>query len=509
MIDVVELTKVFGKKVAVDRLSFSVQPGIVTGFLGPNGAGKSTTMRLILGLDRPTRGRASVDGQSYARFAAPMTRVGSLLEAKSVHPGRTARNHLRALAATHGLPDRRVDEVIELVGLGSVAKKRAGGFSLGMSQRLGLAAALLGDPQTLILDEPVNGLDPEGVAWVRGLVRHLADQERTVFISSHLMSEMALTADRVVIIGRGRLIADARMSELISRASGVVTEVRSPDRGAIAEAARAAGHTVTNTDNGMISITGWSSEAVGEEAARRGWVLHELRPVQRSLEEVYMELTTSAVEFHASAEAELDDEAAPVGFWSGAVPAVAPVEEAVGALDGPASDGWEPAPVIQAWERPSGVQAREQTTGVQAPSVLPLTMPPAPARARPEPEIPSGPVVVTPRQFVAAPPGPPAWVPSSPPPIPSAPSVPPNPVASGPSGLSGLSDLFVSSAPPVPVASPSSAPSVSSGPSTPPIPVASTRVPLIGPVTDLAPDELDDESEMTIELRPRRAWVED
>ena len=297
MIDATNLTKKFGTKLAVDNLSFSVQSGIVTGFLGPNGAGKSTTMRMILGLDRPTKGHTRVNGRSYTRAKAPMTEVGALLEAKSVHPGRTARSHLRALAATHGIKAKRVDELIELVGLTEVAKKRAGEFSLGMSQRLGLAAALLGDPETLILDEPINGLDPEGVAWVRTLVKSLALQGRTIFISSHLMSEMAMTADHVIIIGRGQLIADSPMSDLIARASGQVTKVRSPDTAEILAMA-AEGWRVSDGGDGTLTVTGMDSSVIGETAARRGWVLHELSPVQRSLEDVYMELTESAVEFH-------------------------------------------------------------------------------------------------------------------------------------------------------------------------------------------------------------------
>ena len=299
MIDATGLTKVFGDKVAVDNLSFSVRSGMVTGFLGPNGAGKSTTMRMILGLDHPTKGHCRVNGRSYRYTKAPMTEVGALLEAKSVHPGRTARSHLKALAATHGIPTTRVDEVIELVGLGAVARKRAGEYSLGMGQRLGLAAALLGDPETLILDEPINGLDPEGVAWVRSLLKYLAEEGRTVFISSHLMSEMAMTADHIIIIGRGRLISDSPMSELIERASGRVVKVRSPDAAQIREVVTRSGRTVTDTDDGAIQISGLTAEAVGKEAARRGWVLYELTSVQRSLEDIYMELTNSSQEFRS------------------------------------------------------------------------------------------------------------------------------------------------------------------------------------------------------------------
>ena len=299
MIDATGLTKVFGDKVAVDNLSFSVRSGMVTGFLGPNGAGKSTTMRMILGLDHPTKGHCRVNGRSYRYTKAPMTEVGALLEAKSVHPGRTARSHLKALAATHGIGKKRVDEVIELVGLGAVANKRAGDYSLGMSQRLGLATALLGDPETLILDEPINGLDPEGVAWVRSLLKYLAEEGRTVFISSHLMSEMAMTADHILIIGRGRLIADSPMSDLIDSASGRVIKVRSPNTAQIREVVTRSGRTVTDTEDGAILISGLSAEAIGKEATRRGWVLYELTPVQRSLEDIYMELTNSSQEFRS------------------------------------------------------------------------------------------------------------------------------------------------------------------------------------------------------------------
>src|SRR6478609_7958439 len=228
MIEARGLTKRYGDKVAVDGLSFTVRPGIVTGFLGPNGAGKSTTMRMVLGLDRPTAGSATVNGRAYADLAAPLHEVGALLEAKAVHTSRSAFNHLRALAATHGIPRRRVDEVIDLVGLTEVARKRAGGFSLGMGQRLGIAAALLGDPQTVMLDEPVNGLDPDGILWIRNLLKELAAQGRTVFVSSHLMSEMALTAEHLIVVGRGRLIADTSVSAFIEAASRNSVRVRTP-----------------------------------------------------------------------------------------------------------------------------------------------------------------------------------------------------------------------------------------------------------------------------------------
>jgi ABC-2 type transport system ATP-binding protein len=299
MIDVTDLTKRFGRKTAVDDLSFSVRAGMVTGFLGPNGAGKSTTMRLILGLDRPNNGRARVNGRTYKSTKAPMTEVGALLDSKSVHPGRTARNHLRALAATHGISRKRVDEVIEMVGLESVARKRAGTFSPGMSQRLGLAIALLGDPQTLILDEPMNGLDPQGVAWLRNLLEHLSSEGRTVFVSSHLISEMAQLASHLIIIGRGQLIADSPTAELAEKGSGVVTRVRSPELGELAEAVKEAGHTYTDPGDGSLLISGLTPDAIGDEAAYRGWAIYEMAPVHRTLEEIYMELTHSVQEFQA------------------------------------------------------------------------------------------------------------------------------------------------------------------------------------------------------------------
>ena len=330
MIDATDLTKRFGDKVAVDNLTFTVRSGVVTGFLGPNGAGKSTTMRLILGLDHPTSGQTRINGRIYQTTKAPMTEVGALLEAKSVHPGRTARNHLRALAATHGIPRRRVDEVIDLVGLGHVATKRVGQFSLGMGQRLGLAAALLGDPETLILDEPVNGLDPEGVAWVRNLLRYLAAEGRTVFISSHLMSEMAVTADHIIIIGRGRLIADSPVSDLISQASGRVVKVRSPNAAEIADVVQQSGRQATLDPDGSLLISGLTPEAIGREAARRAWILYELTPIQRSLEDVYLQLTDAALEFQAGLSlpgAVRPPEGAPVHQAQQTI-SVAPAEQA-------------------------------------------------------------------------------------------------------------------------------------------------------------------------------------
>ena len=304
MIEARGLTKRFGDKLAVDGLTFTVQPGVVTGFLGPNGAGKSTTIRMILGLDVPTAGSVIVNGRPYAEHAAPMREVGALLEARAVHTGRTARNHLLALAATTGISRRRVDEVIGLVGLDGVARKRAGGFSLGMGQRLGIAAALLGDPATLILDEPVNGLDPEGILWIRTLLRDLAAGGRTVFVSSHLMSEMALTAEQLIIVGRGRLIASVSVADLTrgSRHSG---RVRSPQAAELGAALTGPEVTVTTAEAGVLDIEGLDSAEVGRVACARGIPLSELVPRTASLEEAFMELTRDDVEYRASATAGL------------------------------------------------------------------------------------------------------------------------------------------------------------------------------------------------------------
>jgi ABC-2 type transport system ATP-binding protein len=301
MIEAHGLTKDYGEKSAVDDLTFTVQPGIVTGFLGPNGSGKSTTMRLILGLDAPKSGDVKVNGKHYREHAAPLHEVGALLEARSVHTGRTARSHLLALAHTHGIPRTRVDELIDLVGLHDVARKRAGGFSLGMGQRLGIATALLGDPSTLLLDEPVNGLDPEGIHWMRNLLKALAAEGRTVFVSSHLMSEMALTADHLIVIGRGRLIADTSVDEFVRRASGSIVRVRSPQATQLRERVLADGVTVQSVEAGVLEIAGLTAEQVGETAAANGIVLHELTPLQASLEEAFMELTREDVEFKAAA----------------------------------------------------------------------------------------------------------------------------------------------------------------------------------------------------------------
>ena len=299
MIKADHLTKRYGSTTAVDDVSFTVRPGQVTGFLGPNGAGKSTTMRMIVGLDRPSAGRVTVGGMTYAEHGAPLHEVGALLEARAVHPGRSAYNHLLALGTTHGIGAKRVREVIALAGLDKVAGKRVGGFSLGMGQRLGIATALLGDPHTVMLDEPVNGLDPEGVLWVRTLVRQLAAEGRTVFLSSHLMSEMAQTADHVIVLGRGRVIADAPIQELIDRASRGVVSVRSPEAGTLARLLQGADTTVHSTQAGVLEVVGRTSEEIGEVAAGAGIVLHQLTSVQSSLEDAYLQLTAGEVEYHA------------------------------------------------------------------------------------------------------------------------------------------------------------------------------------------------------------------
>jgi ABC-2 type transport system ATP-binding protein len=299
MIEVDQLSKRFGPVTAVDGLSFAVRPEHVTGFLGPNGAGKSTTMRLILGLDHPNAGTATIDGKRYRDLIEPLRVVGALLEAKAVHTGRSAYNHLLVLAQTQGLPRKRVEEVIELVGLRDVADRRAGGFSLGMGQRLGLAAALLGDPRVLVLDEPVNGLDPEGILWVRNLMKYLAGQGRTVFVSSHLMNEMAVSADHLIVIGRGRLIADCATDEFIARSSERSVLVKSPDASRLTGLITAEGGLV-KADNGQaLTVAGLPAPRIGELAAREGLVLHELTPQLASLEEAFMELTRDSVEYNA------------------------------------------------------------------------------------------------------------------------------------------------------------------------------------------------------------------
>jgi ABC-2 type transport system ATP-binding protein len=298
MIEIEHATKRYGEKLAVDDLSFVVHPGVVTGFLGPNGAGKSTTMRMILGLDAPTSGEVRVNGKSYRDLPAPLHEIGAMLEARAIHTGRSAYNHLLAMAQTHGISRSRVQEVIELVGLTSVARKRAGGFSLGMGQRLGIASALLGDPRTVILDEPANGLDPEGILWIRNLLKALAAEGRTVFLSSHLMSEIALTAEHLVIVGRGRLIADTTVDEVVRQASadGAV-RVRTPQAGDLRDALAGDGVRLTSTDEDVVEVRGLPSERIGELAARDGIVLHELTPLRASLEDAYMHLTGDAVEY--------------------------------------------------------------------------------------------------------------------------------------------------------------------------------------------------------------------
>jgi ABC-2 type transport system ATP-binding protein len=300
MIEAQGLTKRYGEKLAVDNLTFLVRPGIVTGFLGPNGAGKSTTMRMILGLDAPTSGTVTVNGKPYADHTRPLHEVGALLEAKAVHTGRSARNHLLAMAATTGIGRQRVEDVIDMVGLTGVADQRAGGFSLGMGQRLGIASALLADPETLILDEPVNGLDPDGVRWIRNLLRSLADEGRTVFLSSHLMSEMALTADHVIVVGRGKLLRDQSMASFIADASTDVVRVRSPDSGELARLLAGDGVTVRHGAANTLEVEGLSSDRIGTIAASARITLYELATQGASLEEAYMSLTEDSIDYRSS-----------------------------------------------------------------------------------------------------------------------------------------------------------------------------------------------------------------
>lgn len=300
MIEVTELTKRYDDVTAVDGISFTVPPGIVTGFLGPNGAGKSTTMRAIMGLDRPTSGTATVNGRSFRDSPAPLTELGALLDATAFDKGRSARNHLLALAATIGIDATRVDEVLELVGLTDVARKRAGGFSMGMSQRLGIATALLGDPQAVILDEPVNGLDPDGILWIRTLLKDLAADGRTVFVSSHLMSEMELTADHLIIIGRGRILADLPMKEFISQSRHQHVQVTSPEAARLRDLLVGPGATVVSTGAGRLQVEGVDARRIGEIAAQHQITLHQLADVTPSLEEAFMELTRDSVSFHGA-----------------------------------------------------------------------------------------------------------------------------------------------------------------------------------------------------------------
>jgi ABC-2 type transport system ATP-binding protein len=304
VIDVDHVTKRYGDRVAVDDLTFQVKPGIVTGFLGPNGAGKSTTMRVILGLDAPTSGRSTINGRSYRNLSAPLHEIGAMLEARAVHTGRSAYKHLLAMAQTHGIGRGRVLEVIELVGLSDVADQRAGGFSLGMGQRLGIAAALLGDPSTVILDEPANGLDPEGILWIRNLLKGLAAEGRTVFLSSHLMSEMAQTAEHLIVVGRGRLIADTTVAEIVEQASRhAVVFVHTARDGDLATALRRDGVSVTPRLKQGLEVRGCSGPEIGAVALREQIVVHELTPQRASLEQAFMNLTGSSVEFQAGVPA--------------------------------------------------------------------------------------------------------------------------------------------------------------------------------------------------------------
>jgi ABC-2 type transport system ATP-binding protein len=299
MIEVRGLTKRYGAKVAVDDLTFGIEPGKVTGFLGPNGAGKTTTMRLILGLDYPESGTILLDGKKYHDLAYPMRKVGALLDAKAVHGGRSAYNHLLCLAQTNNLPARRVGEVLELVGLSEVARKRSKGFSLGMSQRLGIAATMLGDPQVLMFDEPVNGLDPEGILWIRNLMKALAGEGRTVFVSSHLMSEMENTADHLIVIGKGKLIADCTMAEFIARSAGAAVRVRTPSPDQLVLAVAAKGGSATADGDSTLEVRGMTADVVGDIAFEHGIRLHELTTTRASLEEAFMALTADSVEYHA------------------------------------------------------------------------------------------------------------------------------------------------------------------------------------------------------------------
>ncbi|MGA5099236.1 ABC transporter ATP-binding protein [Streptomyces lavendulocolor] len=299
MIELQGLTKRFGSKTAVDDLSFQVRPGVVTGFLGPNGAGKSTTMRMVLGLDHPTSGSVRIDGRHYRELDEPLKYIGALLEARGLHGGRTAYNNLLCLAQSNRIPESRVTEVLELVGLPAVARKKPKGFSMGMGQRLGIAAALLGNPQILMFDEPVNGLDPEGIHWIRNLMKALAAEGRTIFVSSHLMSEMALTADHLIVIGQGRLLADTSMADFIHRNSRSYVRLRSPQRERLLDALHGAGLTAVEAGDGTLEVDGATAEQVGDLAARHGITLHELSAQRASLEEAFMRMTAATVEYHA------------------------------------------------------------------------------------------------------------------------------------------------------------------------------------------------------------------
>ena len=308
MIEAVNLAKHYGAKTAVGGVTFTVKPGMVTGFLGPNGAGKSTTMRMIVGLDKPTAGTVTVNGKPYAQHRDPLHQVGALLDAKAVHTSRSAYNHLLAMAATHSIPTSRVHEVIDMTGLAAVATKKAGGFSLGMGQRLGIASALLGDPQTLILDEPVNGLDPEGVLWVRNLAKHLAGQGKTVFLSSHLMSEMAQTADHLIVIGRGQIIADAPIAAILAGGQQAKVRVRTADVTRLGQLLSGNGVQVQSSENETLEVTGVESRQIAQIALDNRVLVYELTPLTTSLEDAYFDLTKDSVEYHSQ---EFDDVAEP------------------------------------------------------------------------------------------------------------------------------------------------------------------------------------------------------
>ncbi|MFD8471229.1 ABC transporter ATP-binding protein [Streptomyces globisporus] len=313
MIELEGLTKRFGSKVAVDHLSFQVRPGIVTGFLGPNGAGKSTTMRMMLDLDNPTSGTVRIDGKHYRDLQEPLKYIGALLDAKAMHGGRSAYNNLLCLAQSNRIPSSRVDEVLDMVGLSAVAKKKSKGFSLGMGQRLGIASALLGDPEILMFDEPVNGLDPEGIHWIRNLMKALASEGRTIFVSSHLMSEMALTADHLIVIGQGKLLADTSMADFIQESSRSYTRLRSPQFERLRDVLHQEGFTAVETSGGVLEIDGATTEELGELAARHQVVLHELSSQRASLEEAFMQMTASSVEYHAHSDRDPAAEPPAVG----------------------------------------------------------------------------------------------------------------------------------------------------------------------------------------------------
>ncbi|WP_301127366.1 ABC transporter ATP-binding protein [Streptomyces cacaoi] len=385
MIEAYGLTKRYGAKTAVYNLSFQVRPGTVTGFLGPNGSGKSTTMRMILGLDTPTSGQVTIGGHRFRGLPNAPRQVGALLDAKAVHGGRTARNHLLSLAQLSGIPARRVDEVLGVVGLQDVAKKRSGGFSLGMGQRLGIAAALLGDPQVLLFDEPVNGLDPEGILWVRNLMKRLASEGRTVFVSSHLMSEMAQTAEHLIVIGRGQLMADMSVSEFIARNSVGFARVRTPDtepeqREKLATAVHEAGGQAQPEEDGALRVTGLALPQISDLAHHAGLRLWELSPHQASLEEAYMRLTQGSVDYRSTVDARagLQQQPAPVPAQ---MPPGAPAQmPAPGQMPAPPAPGQAAPGAPGGWAPPQ--DAQHQGFG-PAPQGPPPPTPPAPQPASP------------------------------------------------------------------------------------------------------------------------------